>query len=150
MERSSITRDFPVAKAVYSLLKDVSSSFCYPGWNKGRIICQKAQLKRAFSNPGQSSEDSEIDNIVSLTNSPFPFSGTRPSLNDLKQHNSSDATGFSFKPNTELMASGVWIWHRFSVPFWGWLLSWISPGQEIKDPTAIPEMYVQVLTNRRD
>ncbi|KAL8457651.1 hypothetical protein ACS0TY_034683 [Phlomoides rotata] len=107
MEKSSITRDFPVAKAAYSLLKDVSSSFCYPGWNKGRIICQKAQLKRVFSKPGQSSEDSEIDNIFSLSNSPFPFSGTRPPLNDLKQHNSSDATDFSFKSNTELMASGV-------------------------------------------
>lgn len=107
MEKSSITRDFPVAKAAYSLLKDVSSSFCYPGWNKGRIICQKAQLKRAFSNPAQSSKDSEIDNIVSLSNSPFPFSGTKPSLNDLKQHSSSNATDFSYKSNTELMASGV-------------------------------------------
>ncbi|CAI9773756.1 unnamed protein product [Fraxinus pennsylvanica] len=60
MEKSSITRDFPVAKATYSLLKDsVSSSFCFPGWNKGRIICQKSQLKRILSSTEPSSEDSD-------------------------------------------------------------------------------------------
>lgn len=103
MERSSITRDFPVAKAAYSLLKDVSSSFCYPGWNKGRIICQKPQLKRIFSK----TEDPEIDNIISLCNSPLPLSRTRASMSNLKQHNSSDANDISFRTNTELMASGV-------------------------------------------
>lgn len=107
MERSSITRDFPVAKAAYALLKDVSSSFCYPGWNKGRIICQKAQLKRVFSKTEQSSEDSEIGNVVSLSNEPFPLSRTRASMRDLKQHKSSDANDVSFRTNTELMASGV-------------------------------------------
>nr|AYM00962.1 pentatricopeptide repeat protein [Salvia miltiorrhiza] len=99
MERSSITRDFPVAKAAYSLLKDVSSSFCFPGWNKGRIICQKAQLKRIFS------QDSDNENRVNLSNSPFPLSGTRASARDPKQHKSSNDV--SFRTNTELMASGV-------------------------------------------
>lgn len=110
MERSSITRDFPVAKAVYALLKDVSSSFCYPGWNKGRIVCQKSQLKRIFPKTEPSSEDSGIENLVSLSNSPFPLPGTRTSLNGLKQSSSSessDANEKSFRSNTELMASGV-------------------------------------------
>lgn len=95
MERSSITRDFPVAKAAYSLLKDVSSSFCFPGWNKGRIVCQKTQLKRIFS------QDSDNESVVNLSNSPFPLSG------NLKQQKSSDANGVSFRTDTKLMASGV-------------------------------------------
>ncbi|KAG6412233.1 hypothetical protein SASPL_124905 [Salvia splendens] len=65
MERSSITREFPVAKAAYSLLKDVSSSFCFPGWNKGRIVCQKTQLKRVFSQDSDS-ESVEIDRLIHL------------------------------------------------------------------------------------
>ncbi|KAI3454574.1 hypothetical protein Pfo_011237 [Paulownia fortunei] len=107
MERSSITRDFPVAKAAYSLLKDVSSSFCYPGWNKGRIICQKSQLKRVLSKTEPSSEETEIENIVSLCNSPFPLSGTRTSMSNLKQQSSSNANEKSLRTNTELMTSGV-------------------------------------------
>ncbi|KAL7139095.1 hypothetical protein ABFS83_09G028100 [Erythranthe nasuta] len=101
MERSSITRDFPVSKAVYSLLKDVSSSFCFPGWNKGRIICHKSQLKRIFS------KDAEIENIFGLSNSPFPFSGTKTPPREVKQNSSSDAKEKSFRANTELMTSGV-------------------------------------------
>ncbi|KAK6148461.1 hypothetical protein DH2020_019373 [Rehmannia glutinosa] len=107
MERSSITRDFPVAKAAYSLLKDVSSSFCLPGWNKGRIICQKPQLKRIFSKSEPSSEDSEIEDIVTLRNSPFPLSGTKKSTSDQKPQSTSDANRISFRSNTELMTSGV-------------------------------------------
>lgn len=106
MERSSITRDFPVAKAAYSLLKDVSSSFCFPGWNKGRITCQKSQLKRIFVSP-KSSDDSDIESIISLSNTPFPLSGTRASsAREVKQQKNSD-NDVSFRTNTELMATGV-------------------------------------------
>ncbi|KAL5974266.1 Pentatricopeptide repeat-containing protein, chloroplastic [Asimina triloba] len=75
MEKSSITRGFPVAKAAYSFLKDdISSSFCFPGWNKGRVICQRTQLKRVFSSP-ELPEDTE--DLIPLTNSAFPCPGTR-------------------------------------------------------------------------
>ncbi|XP_024971606.1 pentatricopeptide repeat-containing protein At1g74850, chloroplastic isoform X1 [Cynara cardunculus var. scolymus] len=75
MEKSSITRDFPVAKITYSLLKDgVSSSFCLPGWNKGRIVCQQAQLKRIL---GDMESGSEKLGIISLSNSPIPVLESR-------------------------------------------------------------------------
>ncbi|KAG6494866.1 hypothetical protein ZIOFF_042648 [Zingiber officinale] len=50
MEKSSVIRDLPVPKAVYSFLRDnVSSSFHFPGWNKGRVVCQRSQLKKLQS-----------------------------------------------------------------------------------------------------
>ncbi|GER50029.1 pentatricopeptide repeat-containing protein [Striga asiatica] len=104
MEKSSITRDFPVTKAAYSFLKDISSSFCLPGWNKGRIICQKPQLKRIFIKTEPSSEDSEIEEIVSLHNTPFPVLKARTSMSGLKQEK---ANKLSFRSVSELMASGV-------------------------------------------
>ncbi|GFZ17497.1 hypothetical protein Acr_26g0007670 [Actinidia rufa] len=76
MEKSSITRDFPIAKAAYSFLKDnVSSSFCFPGWNKGRVVCQRTQLKRILSATKLSSEGSKKDKLITLSNSSFPFWG---------------------------------------------------------------------------
>ncbi|XP_073123434.1 pentatricopeptide repeat-containing protein At1g74850, chloroplastic [Henckelia pumila] len=107
MEKSSITRDFPVAKEAYSLLKDLSSSFCFPGWNKGRIICQKSQLKRVFSKTEPSSEESKLDNIFSLGNSPFPLPGTRSFTVNITKQNSSDTSKTGNRTNSELMASGV-------------------------------------------
>lgn len=107
MEKSSITRDFPVAKAAYSLLKDnVSSSFCFPGWNKGRIICQKSQLKRIISRTEPSSEVSDTDKIVTLSNSPFPRLETKTSVGEFKQHSSSE-TEIKIRKNTELMPSAA-------------------------------------------
>lgn len=74
MEKSSITRDFPVAKMVYSILKDsVSSSFCLPGWNKGRIVCQKPQLKKILVDMGKGSENE----IMNLSNAPIPVVDSR-------------------------------------------------------------------------
>lgn len=78
MEKSSITRDFPVAKTTYSLLKEsVSSSFCLPGWNKGRIVCQRAQLKKILADMKSPSGSSEIDGIVNLSNVRIPVPGSR-------------------------------------------------------------------------
>ncbi|GJU51564.1 zinc finger, CCHC-type containing protein [Tanacetum coccineum] len=71
VEKSSITRDFPIAKIACSLLKDsVSSSFCLPGWNKGRIVCQRAQLKKILSDV-----ESLLgkDGIMNLSNVPIPI-----------------------------------------------------------------------------
>ncbi|XP_071929545.1 pentatricopeptide repeat-containing protein At1g74850, chloroplastic-like [Coffea arabica] len=98
MERSSITRDFPVAKAAYSLLKDsVSSSFCFPGWNKGRIVCQKSQLKRILSSTESSSEEHNSDAVINISNSPLPFVETGTSRSDVKRRRHESAgieTGF--------------------------------------------------------
>ncbi|KAI7986837.1 Pentatricopeptide repeat-containing protein [Camellia lanceoleosa] len=109
MEKSSITRDFPIAKATYPFLKDnVSSSFCFPGWNKGRIICQRPQLKRILSATERSSEGSENDELITLINSPFPLLGTRTPPSDVSgdQHGSTDSES-RIRMTTELMTSMV-------------------------------------------
>ncbi|XP_051123142.1 pentatricopeptide repeat-containing protein At1g74850, chloroplastic [Andrographis paniculata] len=106
MEKSSITRDFPVAKAAYSLLKDVSSAFVFPGWNKGRIICQKSQLKRIISKNESSSGDSEVNRLISLHNTPFPLTGSKTSTSNTKQSSISDPDQIGFRRSTELMTSG--------------------------------------------
>ncbi|CAN4088191.1 unnamed protein product [Withania somnifera] len=107
-EKSSITRDLPVSKAAYSLLKDtVSSSFSFPGWNKGRIVCQKTQLKRIFSSAEPSTEASRGDRLIPLSNSPISLLGTE-SMNDAKRSDSVNATSKrSTKSDSELMASSV-------------------------------------------
>lgn len=107
MEKSSITQDFPVAKAAYSLLKDsVSSSFCFAGWNKGRIIRQNSQLKRILSSTDPSSEVSDMNKIVALSNSPFPHLETKTSMGEFKQRSSSE-TEVRIRTNTELMPSAA-------------------------------------------
>lgn len=109
MEKSSVTRDLPVAKAAYSFLKDtVSSSFSFPGWNKGRIVCQKAQLKRIFSSAEPSSEASKGDRLIPLSNSPISLLGTQSSKRDAKRSESVDADSKrSTRSDSELMASSV-------------------------------------------
>ncbi|KAI8023662.1 Pentatricopeptide repeat-containing protein [Camellia lanceoleosa] len=107
MEKSSITRDFPVA--TYSFLIDnVSSSFCFPGWNKGRIIRQQSQLKRFLSDTEPSSDGSERDKLITLSNTPFPLLRTRTTTADIMrdQHVSADPKT-SIKMNTRLLASTV-------------------------------------------
>ncbi|KAL3513250.1 hypothetical protein ACH5RR_025967 [Cinchona calisaya] len=109
MEKSSIAVDFPVAKAVYSLLKDsVSPSFGFPGWNKGRIVCQKSQLKRVLSNTESPSEEPKSDDMINLSNSLFPLIDTATSRSDFKrrQHDNADSeTGF--RTRMELTTSTV-------------------------------------------
>lgn len=109
MEKSSITRDFPIAKAAYTLLKDsVSSSFGFPGWNKGRIVCQKSQLKRILSNAQSPSEEPKSSDVINLSNLPFPLMETRTSRSDVKrrQHGSVD-TETGFRTRMELTTSTV-------------------------------------------
>ena len=97
MEESQITQDMPIAKAALSFLRDnVSSSFSFPEWNKGRIVCQRSQLKQILSGIESSSDGSKKDRIITLSNSPFPLPGTRTTISELPsgQHNNviSDAT----------------------------------------------------------
>ncbi|XP_020522408.1 pentatricopeptide repeat-containing protein At1g74850, chloroplastic isoform X2 [Amborella trichopoda] len=49
VEKSKEAGGFPVARAVYSFVKEqVPPSFSIGGWNKGRIVCHRSQLKRIF------------------------------------------------------------------------------------------------------
>lgn len=109
MEQSSISRDFPVAKAAYSFLQDkASSSFCFPGWNKGRIVCQRSQLKRILSSSESSSDGTKKDKLIDLSNSPLILSGARTSNADAKssQHKDADSETRTRK-RTELVPSTV-------------------------------------------
>ncbi|KAF8390309.1 hypothetical protein HHK36_024834 [Tetracentron sinense] len=109
MERSSITREFPVAKAAYTYLKDnVSSSFSFPGWNKGRIVCQRPQLKRILSGAELSSDGSTKEKLVTINNATFPLPGTRTSMSDFNsdQHINADSEPGN-RTRTELMTTTV-------------------------------------------
>lgn len=108
MEKSSITRDFPIAKTAYSFLKDnVSSFFVFPGWNKGRIVCQRLQLKRILSGREPPSEGAETEDIIALSNSPFPPERrTSPSNVQRGQHGGVD-TETNNRTRTELVTSAV-------------------------------------------
>ena len=109
MEQSSITRDFPIAKAAFSFLQDkVSSSFSFPSWNKGRIFCQRPQLKRILMGSESSSDRSKKDKVIDLSNSPFNLPGARTSKNDVKsiQHKDADSET-TVRTRTELVPSTV-------------------------------------------
>lgn len=110
MEKSSVTREFPVANAAYSLLKyNVSSSFGLPGWNKGRITCQRFQLKRFLSGKETSPEGIEKDDIFTLSNSPIPLLETKSSISEVKQaqqYGNVD-TDRDIETRAQLMASAV-------------------------------------------
>ncbi|KAJ4712238.1 Pentatricopeptide repeat-containing protein [Melia azedarach] len=109
MEINSTTQDLPIARAAYTFLQDnVSSLFNFAGWNKGRIICQRSQLKRILSGTESSSDGSKRDNIIILSNSPFSPPGTRKSTMEAKNgkfDNANSETKTSTR--TELMTSTV-------------------------------------------
>jgi hypothetical protein len=109
MEKSSSTRDFPIAKAAYSFLQDkVPSFFSFPGWNKGRIVCQRSQLKRILSGTESSSDGSKKDKIIDLSNSPFNLPGARTSGSDVNSSHQKDADSESrIRTRTELVPSTV-------------------------------------------
>lgn len=103
MERTSIAKDivkeFPVAKAVYSFLKDnISPSFSFPGWNKGRIICQRSQLKRLLVSISEPSVDGSVkEKLVTIADSPLPSPGSRIFTNEInsdEHDNEKSETGF--------------------------------------------------------
>ncbi|KAL8123491.1 hypothetical protein AgCh_011462 [Apium graveolens] len=108
MEKSSITRDFPIAKTAYSFLRDnVSSSFVYPGWNKGRIICQRPQLKRILSGKDLPLGVIKGEDIIALSNSPFPSERREPLGNNHQSQNGSVETEPNNRNQSELITSGV-------------------------------------------
>lgn len=81
MEKSSSAENIPIAKAAFSILQDhLSSSFAFPGWNKGRIVCQRSQLKRILSGTESLSEGSKSDMILTLSNAPFHPLGASTSM----------------------------------------------------------------------
>ncbi|XP_042502341.1 pentatricopeptide repeat-containing protein At1g74850, chloroplastic [Macadamia integrifolia] len=108
MEKISETREIPIAKLAYSFLNDnVSSSFCFPGWNKGRIICHRPQLKRILKG-SESSSDESRNELVSINNSTFPLSGMRVSMADVNsgQHINVDSE-IGIGTRTKLMTTAV-------------------------------------------
>lgn len=108
MEKSSITRDFPIAKTAYTFLRDnVSSSFVYPGWNKGRIICQRPQLKRILSGKDLPLGAIKGEDIIALSNSPFPPERREPLDNSNGSQNGSVETETTNRNKSELITSGV-------------------------------------------
>ena len=77
MEKSTVTRGLPIAKVVYSFLNDtLSSSFHYPKWNKGRIICLKSQLKKLQA-AIDSSNGAANPGYVHMTDSRLPSPGSK-------------------------------------------------------------------------
>lgn len=108
MEKSSITRDFPIAKTAYSFLNDnISSSFVFPGWNKGRIVCQRVQLKRILSGRELPSEGAETEDIIALINSPFPPERrSSPSNAQRDQHRGMD-TETNTRMKTQVLTGAV-------------------------------------------
>ncbi|KAJ8753620.1 hypothetical protein K2173_022861 [Erythroxylum novogranatense] len=91
LEKSS-TQDIPLVKAVYSFLQDnVSPLFSFPGWNKGRITCQRSQLKRILSGSESVSDGIKKNTIISLSNSQISYPGMRTSSGDAKSTHQNDA-----------------------------------------------------------
>jgi hypothetical protein len=89
MEQSSSAKKLPLPKVVRTYLKEnISSSFHFPIWNKGRIICQRSQLKKlqpamlvsdAESSSDESAEEpvSTMDGLISFANISIPSSTSR-------------------------------------------------------------------------
>ncbi|KAF2316024.1 hypothetical protein GH714_040819 [Hevea brasiliensis] len=105
MEKSSVSQELPIVKAIYSFLQDnVSSSFSFPVWNKGRITCQRSHLKRILSGTDSISDENRKDQFIVLSNSPLSLPRTRISTSNVKssQHENSDS-----ETRTELLTSTV-------------------------------------------
>lgn len=111
-----MTQDLPIAKAAYSFLEDnVPSSFSFPKWNKGRILCQRPQLKRILSSIEPSTDGSERKKIITLSNSPFPPPGTKTSSKDVNSGRYNDVTSDErLRIRTELLTSAVQIHQIYS------------------------------------
>jgi hypothetical protein len=89
MEQSNAAKKLPLPKVVHRYLKEsISSSFHFPVWNTGRIVCQRSQLKKiqpvmlvsdAELSSDESTEEiaSTMDGLISFTNIPIPSSTSR-------------------------------------------------------------------------
>uniref|UniRef100_A0ACD6A7T4 Uncharacterized protein n=1 Tax=Avena sativa TaxID=4498 RepID=A0ACD6A7T4_AVESA len=106
MEKSTITRGLPIAKVVYSFLNDtLSSSFHYPKWNKGRIICLKSQLKKLQA-AIDSSNGAATPGLVHMTDSRLPSPGSKIYTREHQVENGSahSTTESSVEEEPELLA----------------------------------------------
>lgn len=114
MEKSSVTRGLPVPKAVYSFLRDnVSSSFHFPGWNKGRVVCQRSQLKKLQLSVSDSSTDaSEATDLVPIMNAGFPQPGTRIHTAEFNSDSESGTDDESLSSEKEAELLPIWM-HRW-------------------------------------
>ena len=104
-----MARLLPVVKAAYSFLRDgVSPSFHFPGWNKGRIVCHKSQLKRLLTAIPEQPSDESVNCFVPITNSSFPLPGTRIYTADIDSDEQSITHGTSdSETESELMAAAA-------------------------------------------
>lgn len=108
MEKSANTQDFPIAKAAFTFLQDnLSSSFTFPGWNKGRIVCQQSQLRRMLSGTGSSSSSKKMDPLVSLSNTTLTDAGAMSSKSDVQSGKANDVDSRTDRTRTELLTSSV-------------------------------------------
>uniref|UniRef100_A0A7N1A6W7 Smr domain-containing protein n=1 Tax=Kalanchoe fedtschenkoi TaxID=63787 RepID=A0A7N1A6W7_KALFE len=101
MEKSSVARDSPIAKAAYSYLENISSSFSFPGWNKGRIVCHQTQLKKILS------EGSKKGDMIGLSNYPFPSPETKSPSSNLNGSQFSSRSSMNDSARTQLTTSTV-------------------------------------------
>ncbi|KAK7330428.1 hypothetical protein VNO77_24622 [Canavalia gladiata] len=107
MEKSADTQDFPIAKAALSFLEDnVSSSFTFPGWNKGRIVCPQSQLRRILSGTESSSSRKKLDKLIPLSNTPLTTAGAI-SKSGLQSGKANDVHSRTDSTRTELLTSAV-------------------------------------------
>ncbi|PNY10945.1 pentatricopeptide repeat-containing protein chloroplastic-like [Trifolium pratense] len=108
MEEITDAQDFPIAKAAFSFLQDyASSSFTYPAWNKGRIVCQQSELRRILSSTESSTSMNNNDKLVSLSNSPLTTAGTITSKSDVKSGRANGVDSRTRSTRTELLTSAV-------------------------------------------
>ncbi|KAI4336072.1 hypothetical protein L6164_014647 [Bauhinia variegata] len=109
MERSTDSQDFPIAKAALSFLQDnVSSSFTFPEWNKGRIVCQPSQLRRILSATESSSTRAKNAKLISLSNTPLTLTGARTSKSDMHSGNANGVDSRTeSSTRTELLTGAV-------------------------------------------
>ncbi|ESW27367.1 hypothetical protein PHAVU_003G195800 [Phaseolus vulgaris] len=106
MEKTIDAQDFPIAKAAMSFLQDnvPSSSFTFPEWNKGRIVCQQSQLRQILSGTESSSSRKKMGKLISLSNSPLTTAGAKASKSDRKAN---DVDSRTDSTRTELLTSAV-------------------------------------------
>lgn len=105
MEKSSAAQNIPMAKAAYKFMQNYAPPlFSFPGWNKGRIVCQRSQLKKFLASSGSAPESSNNDYAITLSNAPLSFMGAKSSTSNY-QYSQRDNVKFETKSATELLAS---------------------------------------------
>ncbi|XP_023000839.1 pentatricopeptide repeat-containing protein At1g74850, chloroplastic isoform X1 [Cucurbita maxima] len=104
LEKDTTAQNLPIPRAVYSFLQDnVSSSFTFPGWNNGRIVCQPSQLKQLLADTEASSSE-----IITLNNSPLNLPEAKISRSGISNDKYEDVDSKSSnRTGTELLTATV-------------------------------------------